>query len=156
MRTTWSHSSPLSQVQNTSEQQKRNTRASTKYRETRSADDEHDLENLGRLRVLLPGAQVTNLERTGAARIDSEVENLMSRCSGHRSVECKRRLANLLDERASHRFRLPRIPSPRSRRQRYLQRIAAVERKHAPIVVLRDENHARIRPRSEKQRGQEQ
>src|ERR1700722_20836862 len=115
------------------------------------ADDKHDLEDFGRLRSLFPWPQIEHLERAGPGRIDSEVENLMSRRAGHRVVERERRFPDLLGESASDRLRLPRIASPRSRRQRDLQRVAAIERKLAPVVVLRNKNHARIRPRRHKQ-----
>src|ERR1700689_4818505 len=116
----------------------RNTSVSAEYRETQSADDEHDFENFGGLRVLLPGAQVTNLERPSPARIDSEVENLMSRRARDRAVERERRLADLPDESARNGFSPPRIAGPRSSRQRNLERVAAIESKLAPVVVPRN------------------
>src|SRR5258707_2378803 len=102
MRTTWSRFSLRSPVQNTSEQQKRNTIGSTESREMQSADDEHDLENLRRLGALLPQTHIADLEGPGPAGIDCEAENLMPRRTGHRAVERKRRLANLLDEPTIH------------------------------------------------------
>src|SRR5579859_4808962 len=136
--------------------QRWNTIGSTKFRGTQSADDKHDLENLGRLGRLLPGTQVLNLERASPARIDREVKNLMPRCARHCAVQRERRLANLLDQRTGHRLSLPRIAGPRSRGQRNFQRIPAIESKVASVVVERNKNHARTSQSWHREREDEQ
>src|SRR5579863_7095730 len=121
MRTTWSPSWPLSRAPNMPTLPKSSTSASSSCCAAQLAHDEHDLENLGRLRVLLPRPEVVHFEHPGTARADTEVENLMPRRARHRAVECERRLADLRDEPARNRLGLPSVPGPRSRRQRNLQ-----------------------------------
>src|ERR1700721_3914108 len=110
-----------------------NSRGSSDFRVAWLADDKHDLEDFGRLRSLFPWPQIEHLERAGPGRIDSEVENLMSRRTGHRIVEHERRFPDLLREPARDRSCLPHVSSPRSSRQRNFQRVAAIETKLAPL-----------------------
>jgi len=133
-----------------------NTSGSSDCRVAWLANNKHDLEDLGRLRSLLPRPQIDHLEGPGPGRIDSEVKNLMSRRTGHPAVERERGLPDLPGEPASNRLRLPGVSGPRSSRQRNLERIAAIERKLAPIVVLRNKNHARTRLTWYRQRDRNQ
>src|SRR5579862_6581614 len=99
--------------------------------------DQQNLEDLGRPRVLLPRPYIAELERTRPALFNRESKNLMPRRTGHLIIRRPElHISNLPDNRIGDRHRLPRIPGPRSRRQRYLEHVAARERELAPVVSL--------------------
>jgi len=108
-------------------------------------DYQENLEDLCRRRVLLPGTEVAQLYRAGPARFDRVSENLMSRRAGHFVVDFELHIADRLDDRVGNRRGLPRIPGPRSCRERYLEGIAARKRQLAAIVGLGSIRHARER-----------
>jgi len=66
----------------------------------------------------------------------------MSRRAGHRAVELELRITDWLDEQVGYRRRLPCVPGPRSRRQRYLKPVAARQREFTAIVGLGNRDHS--------------